>query len=34
MQMEQLAALCKRRGFLFQSSEICSGLDGWVVFKK
>jgi glycyl-tRNA synthetase len=27
MQMEQLVALCKRRGFLFQSSEIYGGLN-------
>ena len=29
MQMEQLVALCKRRGFLFQSSEIYGGLNGF-----
>jgi len=29
MQMEQLVALCKRRGFLFQSSEIYGGLQGF-----
>jgi glycyl-tRNA synthetase len=29
MQMEQLTALCKRRGFLFQSSEIYGGLNGF-----
>ncbi|MDR1923628.1 MAG: glycine--tRNA ligase [Planctomycetaceae bacterium] len=27
--MEQLTALCKRRGFLFQSSEIYGGLNGF-----
>jgi glycyl-tRNA synthetase len=27
--MEQLVALCKRRGFLFQSSEIYGGLQGF-----
>ncbi|HUT94410.1 MAG TPA: glycine--tRNA ligase [Thermoguttaceae bacterium] len=27
--MEQLVALCKRRGFLFQSSEIYGGLNGF-----
>jgi glycyl-tRNA synthetase len=30
MQMEQLVALCKRRGFLFQSSEIYGGLNGFM----
>ncbi len=29
MEMEQLVALCKRRGFLFQSSEIYGGLNGF-----
>ncbi len=29
MQMETLVALCKRRGFLFQSSEIYGGLNGF-----
>ncbi|MCL2624384.1 MAG: glycine--tRNA ligase, partial [Planctomycetaceae bacterium] len=29
MLMEQLVALCKRRGFLFQSSEIYGGLNGF-----
>jgi glycyl-tRNA synthetase len=29
MQMDQLVALCKRRGFLFQSSEIYGGLQGF-----
>ena len=29
MQMEQLVALCKRRGFIFQSSEIYGGLNGF-----
>jgi len=29
MQMEHLVALCKRRGFLFQSSEIYGGLNGF-----
>ena len=29
MKMEQLVALCKRRGFLFQSSEIYGGLNGF-----
>ena len=29
MQMEQLVSLCKRRGFLFQSSEIYGGLNGF-----
>ena len=27
--MEKLVALCKRRGFLFQSSEIYGGLNGF-----
>ena len=26
--MEELAALCKRRGFIFQSNEIYGGLQG------
>jgi glycyl-tRNA synthetase len=29
MEMDQLVALCKRRGFLFQSSEIYGGLNGF-----
>ena len=29
MEMEQLVALCKRRGFLFPSSEIYGGLQGF-----
>jgi glycyl-tRNA synthetase len=29
MQMDQLVALCKRRGYLFQSSEIYGGLQGF-----
>ena len=29
MDMDQLVALCKRRGFLFQSSEIYGGLQGF-----
>ena len=29
MQMDQLVALCKRRGFIFQSSEIYGGLNGF-----
>jgi len=29
MQMENLVALCKRRFFLFQSSEIYGGLNGF-----
>ena len=29
MEMEQLVALCRRRGFLFQSSEIYGGLQGF-----
>jgi glycyl-tRNA synthetase len=29
MQMEKLVALCRRRGFLFQSSEIYGGLNGF-----
>ncbi|MDR2170787.1 MAG: glycine--tRNA ligase [Planctomycetaceae bacterium] len=29
MQMDQIVALCKRRGFLFQSSEIYGGLNGF-----
>lgn len=29
MSMEDLVALCKRRGFLFQSSEIYGGLNGF-----
>ncbi|NDE85438.1 MAG: glycine--tRNA ligase, partial [Verrucomicrobia bacterium] len=26
--MEKIVALCKRRGFIFQSSEIYGGLNG------
>jgi len=29
MEMDQLVALCRRRGFLFQSSEIYGGLNGF-----
>ncbi len=29
MEMDQLVALCKRRGYLFQSSEIYGGLNGF-----
>ncbi len=29
MQMEKLVSLCKRRGFMFQSSEIYGGLNGF-----
>ena len=29
MDMEKLVSLCKRRGFLFQSSEIYGGLNGF-----
>ena len=29
MEMDQLVALCRRRGFLFQSSEIYGGLQGF-----
>ena len=29
MQMESIVSLCKRRGFLFQSSEIYGGLQGF-----
>lgn len=29
MEMDQLVALCKRRGFLFQSSEIYGGINGF-----
>src|SRR3972149_868935 len=29
MEMDQLGALCRRRGFLFQSSEIYGGLQGF-----
>jgi len=29
MQMEKLVSLCKRRGFLFQSSEIYGGINGF-----
>jgi len=29
MQMDQLVSLCKRRGFLFQSSEIYGGINGF-----
>ena len=27
-QMEQLVSLCKRRGFIFQNSDIYGGLQG------
>src|SRR5437773_11158035 len=27
--MEKIVSLCKRRGFIFQSSEIYGGLSGW-----
>ena len=27
--MEKLVSLCKRRGFMFQSSEIYGGLNGF-----
>ena len=29
MEMEKLVSLCKRRGFLFQSSDIYGGLNGF-----
>ena len=29
MEMEQLVSLCRRRGFLFQSSEIYGGINGF-----
>src|SRR6185312_16534692 len=29
MDMEKIVSLCKRRGFLFQSSEIYGGLNGF-----
>ena len=29
MDMDKLVALCRRRGFLFQSSEIYGGLNGF-----
>jgi len=29
MEMEKLVSLCKRRGFLFQSSEIYGGIQGF-----
>ena len=29
MNMETIVSLCKRRGFLFQSSEIYGGLQGF-----
>ena len=29
MEMEKLVSLCKRRGFLFQSSEIYGGITGF-----
>src|SRR5437773_4349350 len=29
MDMDKLVSLCKRRGFLFQSTEICGGLNGF-----
>ena len=27
--MDKIVALCKRRGFIFPSSEIYGGVDGW-----
>ena len=27
--MEKITALCKRRGFIYQSSEICGGIGGF-----
>src|SRR6185503_4343304 len=30
MDMDKLVALCRRRGFLFQSSEIYGGLNGFL----
>ena len=32
MEMDKLVSLCKRRGFLFQSSEIYGGLNGFWVY--
>src|SRR4051794_6561722 len=32
MDMDKLVSLCKRRGFLFQSSEIYGGLNGFLGF--
>ena len=29
MDMEKLVSLCKRRGYMFQSSEIYGGLNGF-----
>ena len=29
MEMDKIVSLCKRRGFLFQSSEIYGGLQGF-----
>ena len=29
LSMESLASLCKRRGFIFQSSEIYGGINGF-----
>src|SRR5690242_21328933 len=29
MEMDKLVALCRRRGFLFQSSEIYGGINGF-----
>ena len=29
--MEELVALCKRRGFIFQSAEIYGGLQGFMI---
>ncbi len=29
LEMDKLVSLCKRRGFLFQSSEIYGGLNGF-----
>ena len=29
LQMEKIVSLCKRRGFIFQSSEIYGGINGF-----
>ena len=29
LQMEKIVSLCKRRGFVFQSSEIYGGINGF-----
>ena len=29
VQMEKIVSLCKRRGFVFQSSEIYGGINGF-----